>query len=328
MKYEEEIAEHLHNKNAIDESSYQSIVSYFSAQKFSIHWELRSLLYIGITLFTSGLSVFIYNNIGELGHIALIILLFGACAASYWYIFKNALPFSNEQVNHTNPFYDYVVLLASLLLISAAGYIQFKYNLLGNFASFSALIISLILFATAFRFDNKGVLTLAISFHASFFGLVITPLQFLDNIENFAEQNLLHVALGLGLLLYAYVFIINYLQLKIHFAIVLLNFAVNIFLIAALMGVFTQSFSGIYCLILLVGSIVSFFQAKHHQSFAIYLTLVLTNFTALSYFILKALFDFDTSAAIYLGFLYLIFGGAALVYLLKNHKTILGYDKV
>ncbi len=328
MKYEEEIAEHFHNKNAIDERSYESIVSNLSAQKFSLHWELCTLLYFGITLFTSGLSVFIYNNIGELGHIALIILLFGACAASYWYIFKNALPFSNMQVNHTNPFYDYAVLLASLLLISAVGYLQFKYNLLGNFASFSALIISLILFATAFRFDHKGVLTLAISFHASFFGLVVTPLQFLDNMENFAEQNLLHVALGLGLLLYAYVFIINYLQVKLHFAIVLLNFAVNIFLIAALMGVFTQSFSVIYYLVLLVGSIVSFFQAKHYQSFAIYLTLVLTNFIALSYFILKALFDFDTDAAVYLGFLYLIFGGAALVYLLKNNKTILGYDKV
>jgi hypothetical protein len=328
LKYEEEIVEHLHNKNAIDESSYQSIVSYFSAQKFSIHWELRSLLYIGITLFTSGLSVFIYNNIGELGHIALIILLFGACIASYIYNFKNALPFSKQQVNQTNPFYDYAVLLASLLLISAIGYLQFKYNFLGGLGSFSTLIISFVLFATAFRFDHKGVLTLAISFHASFFGLVVTPLQFLDNMDNFAEQNLLYVALGLGVLLYVYVLIINYLQVKIHFAIVLLNFAVNIFLIAALMGVFTQSFSGIYYLILLVGSIVSFFQAKHHQSFAIYLTLVLTNFIALSYFILKAFFDFDTSAAIYLGFLYLIFGGAALVYLLKNHKTILGYDKV
>jgi hypothetical protein len=99
-------------------------------------------------------------------------------------------------------------------------------------------------------------------------------------------------------------------------------------LIAALMGVFTQSFSGIYYLILLIGSIVSFLKAKHYQSFAIYLTLVLTNFIALSYFILKALFDFDASAAIYLGFLYVIFGGVGLVYLLKNHKTILGYDKV
>ena len=328
MKYEEEIAEHLHNKNAIDESSYQSIVFNIKTQKFSLHWELRTLLYIGITLFTSGLSVFIYNNIGELGHIALIILLFGACAASYWYIFKNALPFSNQQVNHTNPFYDYAVLLASLLLISAIVYLQFKYNLLGNLASFSALIISLILFATAFRFDHKGVLTLAISFHASFFGLVVTPLQFLDNMDNFAEQNLLYVALGLGVLLYVYVFIINYLQLKVHFAIVLLHFAVNIFLIAALIGVFTQSFSGIYYLILLIGSIVSFLKAKHYQSFDIYLTLVLTNFIALSYFILKTLFDFDASAAIYLGFLYVIFGGVGLVYLLKNHKTILGYDKV
>lgn len=328
MKYEEEIAAHLHSKNTISTNTYQSIISKIKAQKFSLHWELRTLLYIGITLFTSGLSVFIYKNIGELGHLALIILLFGACAASYWYIFKNALPFSKQQVNHANPFYDYAVLLASLLLISSIGYLQFKYNLLGNFASFSALIISLMLFATAFRFDHKGVLTLAISFHASFFGLVVTPLQFLDNMENFAEQNLLYVALGLGVLLYAYVLIINYLKVKMHFSIVLLNFAVNIFLIAALIGVFSQSFSGIYYLILLVGSFVSFLQAKHYQLFAIYLTLVLTNFTALSYFILKALFDFDTSAAIYICFLYLIFGGAGLVYLLKNHKTILGYDKV
>jgi len=328
LKYEEEIAIHLLTNQNITKSSYKSIVLDFKFQKLSLHWELRVLLYIGITLFTSGLSVFIYKNIGEFGHISLIILLFSACFGAYFYAFKNVLPFSKQLVNQSNPFYDYVVLLASLLLISAIGYLQFKYNLFGNLASYSVLFISIILFASAFRFDHKGVLTLAICFHASFFGLVVTPIEFLKNMSDFREQNLLYAVLGVSLLLFGYVQIINIFKFKEHFAIVLLHFAVNIFLVASLKGVFTQSYPFIYFLILLAGSVVSFFQAKKYQSFGIYLTLVLTNFTAISYFILKGLLEINGEAAVYISFLYLIFGGAALIYLLKNNKQILGYDKI
>lgn len=328
MKYEEEIATHLHQKEVINSNSFESLVNKINTQKFSLNWELRTLLYLGITLFTSGLSIFIYKNIGELGHVALIVLLFGTCFFAYVYILKNALSFNKLQVNHPNPFYDYAVLLASLLLISAIGYLEFKYGVLGNFASYSALIISLILFATAFRFDHKGVLTLAISFHVSFFGLVVTPMDFLNNAGNFEEQTILHTALGVGLLLYAYSMVIKYLVIKTHFVIVILQFAENIFLIAALMGVFTQNPSFIYYLILLGGSLVSFIAAKFHQSFAIYLSLVLVNFIALSYYVLKFLFEIGASTAIYIGFLYLGISGIVLVYLLKNYKKILGYGQV
>lgn len=246
MKYEEEIATYLHQKNAISQENYDLLVNKISTQKFSLNWELRTLLYIGVTLFTSGLGIIIYKNIGELGHIALIILLFGTCFLTYGYIFKNAQPFSKLQVNHSNPFYDYAVLLASLLLISAIGYLQFKYALLGNFASYSALIISLILFATAFKFDHKGVLTLAITFHASFFGLVVTPMNFFDNFSDDNSQIILHTALGVGLLFYAYTFIIKHTAIKVHFSIFF-----TICLQYFSFGSFNRCFYSTYCVCLL-----------------------------------------------------------------------------
>ena len=49
---------------------------------FSLHYELRALLYLGITLLAGGLGVLVYQNIDTIGHeiiIAAVALLMAAC---------------------------------------------------------------------------------------------------------------------------------------------------------------------------------------------------------------------------------------------------------
>ena len=43
---------------------------------FSLHTELRLLLYLSVLLFTSGIGILIYQNIDSIGHDAIIICLF------------------------------------------------------------------------------------------------------------------------------------------------------------------------------------------------------------------------------------------------------------
>lgn len=326
MKYEQQLAEHLSAEGVITPSEATTIVESLSHKKFSLHWELRVLLYIGITLFTSGLGIFIYNNIGSIGHIVMILLLFAGCLGSYYFSFVKALPYTKESVQHTNPFYDYVVLSGALLFISAQGYLQFQFQVYGEDLSLPTLISSLVLFATAFRFDHKGVLTIAISLFATFFGLVVTPMEWMQSSQfEVGDQAYIQSGLLLGFFLYAFGWVCRKQHLKLHFVTVFLQFAANVLLIALLFGTFSEDLSGLYYLGLLAVGGLFFWEAGKQQSFALFLSVVLTEYIGISYWVIKGFFEGPDEMAIYLLFMYFIASGFGIIYLLRNHKTILRY---
>lgn len=62
--------------------------SILTRQVVSVFYELRSLLYLGILLFTTGAGLLIYENIGELGHLLSIIGLFVLTLVCFAYAFK------------------------------------------------------------------------------------------------------------------------------------------------------------------------------------------------------------------------------------------------
>src|SRR5688572_28304535 len=108
----------LFNKGFITEDQYKKIDLITSGQVVSVFYELRTLLYLGVMLFTTGMGILIYENIGDLGHIISIIALIILTIICFWYAFKHALPYTNEQVKSPTPYFDYIVLLGSLLFIS------------------------------------------------------------------------------------------------------------------------------------------------------------------------------------------------------------------
>jgi len=65
----------LFDKSIITEEQFNKIDLITSGKIVSVFYELRSLLYLGVMLFTAGAGILIYQNIGELGHIAAIIAL-------------------------------------------------------------------------------------------------------------------------------------------------------------------------------------------------------------------------------------------------------------
>ena len=330
MKYEIEIAQQLAADHVIPSQVVPPIIQQHSLKKISLHWELRTLLYIGISLFTTGLGIFVYKNIGSIGHIVLLGILFAGCAACYWYAGRKALPFTREKSEHSNPFYDYVVVLAASLFVIAQGYLEFQFGLFGSALSIASLLASLLLFATAFRFDHKGVLGIAISIHALFFGLVVTPLDLIKNsFEVFNSSSYIYSGLLLGVLLYAYGYICRSKAIKTHFVNTFFQFSANLLLICLLAGMFSSSsLSFLYYLVLLAISWLWFVESRNMHSFALYLSIVLTNYIALSYWICKAAFTADSYEVAYLLFIYFTGSAIGVVALLRNHKKIQGYDQV
>jgi hypothetical protein len=327
LPYEKQIAEQLLREEVLSESEFHQIDQHLSTQKISLHWELRMLLYIGITLFTSGLGVFIYNNIGSVGHLLLVLLMFAGCAGSYYYAFKNALPFNKEAVQHANPFYDYTVLLASLLFVSALGYLQYQFNVFGTYISLPTLFSSLVLFYTAFRFDHKGVLTLAISLHAAYWGLIVSPMELVNNPGMFdGGERYIWISIGVAALFYGYAWICRGYKVKIHFVPVLLHFSINIMLLALVTAVFTLPFKGLYFVLLLLVSVLWFVESRRERSFALFISLVLANYIVISYYILKAIFDWIDGDGITAALFYLMGSTVGIIYILRNHKKFTGHD--
>ena len=48
----------------------EKIALFESKRPFSLHWELKTLLYLGVILLNLGLGFLIYENIDSIGHIA------------------------------------------------------------------------------------------------------------------------------------------------------------------------------------------------------------------------------------------------------------------
>src|SRR5688572_28137544 len=127
-----EIPNDLFNKGFITEDQYKKIDLITSGKVVSVFYELRTLLYLGVMLFTTGMGILIYENIGELGHLISIIVLTVLTIICFWYAFKHAKPYTHEQVTSPTPYYDYILLLGSLLFISVQGYLQFQYGIFDN----------------------------------------------------------------------------------------------------------------------------------------------------------------------------------------------------
>src|SRR4051812_9850109 len=101
-------------------------------EAMSVHWELKTILYLGILLLISGVTIFVYQNIDTIGHTFVLAAIAAGCGACFYYGTKNRKPYSHEEVKHESPLFDYIVLLGCLLFGVFIGYLQFQYAVFGT----------------------------------------------------------------------------------------------------------------------------------------------------------------------------------------------------
>ena len=63
----------LLQKSLISDEKAKVLKSHDVEAPFSVFWELRSLLYVGITFFTTGIGILIYQHIEGIGHSILLL---------------------------------------------------------------------------------------------------------------------------------------------------------------------------------------------------------------------------------------------------------------
>lgn len=312
------IFQQLHREGLLSDDSLQKVDAVEKARLFSLHWELKTLLYLGVTLLSGGLGILIYKNIDTIGHQVILAVIALVSLGCFYYCRQKALPFSISKVPAPNPFFDYIMLLGCLTMITFVAYLQYAYTVFGNRYGLAVFIPMVILFVSAYSFDHLGVLSLAITNLAAWLGIAITPMRILKE-NNFDDMKLIYTGVFLGIILILAALAGEKRNIKKHFAFTYNNFGTHILFISGLAGLFiSQRFFILWFVFLLLTGYYIYRQAMKKNSFYFLLLVTLYTYVALSYVVITVLEktgarDMD---AIYIGLLYFILSAIALVRIL------------
>ncbi len=301
----------LRQRGLIDEDQFTRMEAVTSGKIISVFYELRSLLYLGVLLFSGGVGILVYQRIGDLGHLLSIIGLSILALGCFIYAVRMALPYSNGTVKSPSPYYDYVVLLGCLVFISIQGYLQFRYGWLDDNLGSSTLFTAILFFVAAYRFDHIGVLSLAITALASFWSIQVSPQKW-TSADFLAQANLHITAIVFSVSLAVVAGILDVRDIKKHFTFTYFNFSFLIFFGGTLAALFRESNYIVYVLLTYAGSAAGYWISHKNKSFLFLFYAFLATYIATTYWLAKTIFEYEESLWFYYsiiscgGFVYFI----------------------
>lgn len=245
----------------ISEEQHALLSSYVRHERFSVFVELSALLYLGVLSIIAGLTWTFRDYIDRLGDVAILSILMILMAVSFGYCFIKTRPYSNDEVESPTFAFDYVLYFGCLVFSSTLAFIQTRFAIFHGWDA-HLLIASLVFGALAYRFDNRFVLSLALSTLAGYLGL---RFELFDGLQNdwLRIMAMLYGALllGVGWLLYRA-------RIKRHFFDVYLQLGANAILLANAHGAVDGPNLNFYLLALLMLSAVSIGLGIHYRRFA------------------------------------------------------------
>src|ERR1700690_2383729 len=201
-------------------------------EPFSVALELNILLYLGVLAFVGGLGWTITTWSQQLGDVLVLAILSAILAACFWYCFSRAPAWSPAETSSPSLVFDYVLYLGSLTWSLEIAYIENRFHVLSGQWDLYLLATAGLFFFLAYRFDNRFVLSLALSSLAGWFGLTISRWPG-DQDAAYRRYALLYCLLvGVGGA------ILQRRGLKAHFFGTYLNIVANVLFWAVLSGVF------------------------------------------------------------------------------------------
>jgi len=302
----------------IPAEQHDKIAEHEQKKPFSLHWELRSLLYAGILLLSSGLGLLIYDNFDQIGHGALLAGIAAACAASFFFAWRNRPAWAITQTRSRSTFGDYALLLGCLLFLTLEGYAQYAYNVFGERYGLVTLLPALLFLPLAYRFNHRGVLGMALTALISWVGVTVRPLELYFK-TNFFNQATVFSVIGLSLLVLGVALWLDRRRIKPHFTETYMTVMGNVLGVALLGGLFNFAELRLWFALGLAVACVTFdFHGRQQRSYLFLLMGTVYGYIGATYLFFHYLPDnLNSIADIY--YYYFIFTGIALVYyLLRN----------
>jgi hypothetical protein len=242
-------------------SQHHALTALVRKDRFSVFDELNGLLYLGVLAFIAGAGWTVQTYSARLGDLAILFTLTVSFAGSLYYCFARGSPYSSSQQESPTLAFDYVLYLGCLMLGLELGFIEYRFHLLQDSWDHYLLLSALVYFVLAYRFDNRLVMSLALSTLAGWFGFRLFRLQWFSG--SLRVDGLIYSALvaASGAALYRA-------NIKKHFLEAYLHVAVNVALAVAVAGVFDSSASPLYFVLLLALGGGSIFAGVRFARFA------------------------------------------------------------
>ena len=229
---------------------------------FSLFSELNILLYAGVLAFVIGLGWTVTTFSAKVGDVLVVSLLAAIIAASLYYCFKHAPVWSPNKTTARTFLADYVLYLCCLVWGIELAYLEQRLYLFPGHYDRYLLATAIFFFYLAYRFDNRLVLSLALSTLAGWFGFTVARLPF------FVPETYRQYALSFCAVLAIGALILRSLKLKPHFFATYLNLLTNVLFIALLSGVFDSDHRGHWFLALLLTAAASLAWGTQQRQFA------------------------------------------------------------
>ena len=147
----------------LGDSLTDALVARERREVVSLQPELRLLAWGGAMLLATAAGIVLKNNVERLGPRALALLIALAAAGCYAFVWWRR---ANQSVLD-----DYILLLGALLVSADVAFIESQFHLLGDVWHRHFLIVAVLHGITAYVFNSRGLLSLAITALAAWLGV-------------------------------------------------------------------------------------------------------------------------------------------------------------
>jgi hypothetical protein len=246
----------------ISEAQHGVLAALVGRDRFSLFVELNGLLYLGVLSLAAGAGWTIATYSARLGDLAILATLTAVFVASLYYCFIHTPPYSQAQVEPPGLAFDYVLYLGCLIFAVELGYVESRFHPFGADWDQSLLVASAVFFALAYRFDNRFVLSLALSSLGGWCGVRVS------HFGQLLSGSLRAYAIAYGVLVAGAGVALQRASIKRHFLEAYLHVAANVLFLALLSGVATRDEWPLYLLAVLALSAVAIVLGVRFSRFA------------------------------------------------------------
>jgi hypothetical protein len=245
----------------ISDAQHATLAEIVRRERFSLFVELHALLYIGVISVVAGLGWTFRDYVTSLGDVAILSMLGLLMAVSFGYCFMRGPAYSNDEVESPSFAFDYILYFACLVLGATLAFIETRFAIFHKWDQ-HLLIASIVFGVLAYRFDNRFVLSLALSTLAGYLGLTIDLFDTLNS-ERLRLAGFLYGSflIGAGILL-------DQRRIKAHFLDVYLQLGANAIFLAAASGVIDSRAEWLYLLALLILAAAAIYLGIRFRRFA------------------------------------------------------------
>lgn len=155
----------LNERGVLDDAATARALARERREPFSVHLELRLLLYAGVLLVMAGVGIYLARNLDRIGPLTIVLVV--AVAATVCAVPALRARLAGRDISVAA---DYLLLLGALLLSADLAYAERQFALLGPGWSWHLLLLAFVHALIAYAFRSSLVLAASLTALAGWFG--------------------------------------------------------------------------------------------------------------------------------------------------------------